>query len=195
LALQSTVDKIAQEFDGPIIFVPPFSALVLSRAATPAEIPPETLALRSEYSDFRRKMCELERDRIEARSLNDRMKALRQIERLGKEVVRPFDQPSQMKLESALRYIPDAVELAANPTNPAGWARVLLGLPTQALVSWYRRRPIAKLVRTARAVNELPDYDNLLTKHFGKTMPQSVLAAQKVLQELPANWKANQEEL
>lgn len=173
-ALGATVDAIAEEFDGPIVFVPPFSALVLNRAATPAEIPSETLALRAEYSNFRRKMCEMERGRLEARSLNDRMKALRQIEQLGKAVVRPFDQPSQVKLEPALRYIPDAIELATNPTNPAGWARVLLGLPTEALLSWYRRRPVAKLIRAGRAVGALHNYDRLLTKHFGESVASRI---------------------
>jgi hypothetical protein len=177
-ALQDTVDKVAQEFDGPIVFVPPFSALVFERAATPAEISSETLALRAEYSDFRRKMSELERDRFEAKSLNDRMKASRQLERLGKEVARPFNQSSPMKLEAALRYIPDAANLAANPTNPVGWARMLLNLPTEALVSWYRRRPVAKLVRTARALGALPDYDVLLTKHFGEAVASSTLDTQ-----------------
>jgi len=182
--LQGAWNKVAQYFDGPIVFIPPFSALVLDRAATPAEIASEMLALRSEYSDFRRKMCELERDRLEARSLDDRLKVLRQIERLGKEVTRPFDQPSQMKLETAVRYIPDAAEVAANPTNPAGWARVLLGLPTEALISWYRRRPVAKLVRTARAISALPDYDRLLTKHFGSPVLEDALGVQE---RLP-NW-------
>ena len=182
-ALQTTVNTVAQEFDGPIFFIPPFSALVLDRAATPAEIPSEMLALRAEYSDFRRKMSELERDRLEARSLNDRMKALRQIERLGKEVARPFDEPSRLKLEPALRYIPDVVEVAANPTNPAGWARMLLGLPTEALISWYRRRPVAKLVRAGRAVGALPGYDSLLKKHFGDAFTSTALEIQSGLQE------------
>jgi hypothetical protein len=183
-ALQTTVNTVAQEFDGPIFFIPPFSALVLDRAATPAEILSEMLALRAEYSDFRRKMSELERDRLEARSLNDRMKALRQIERLGKEVARPFDEPSRVKLEPALRYIPDAVEVVANPTNPAGWARMLLGLPTEALLSWYRRRPVAKLVRAGRAVGALPGYDGLLKKHFGDALTSAALKIQSRLQEL-----------
>ena len=181
-ALQATVDTVTQQFGGALVFVPPFSALVLNRAARPEEISSEMLALRAEYSDFRRKMRELERDHLEARSLNDQLKALRKIEQLGKEVARPFDQPSRMKLEPALRYIPDAAQLAANPTNPAGWTRVLLGLPIEELISWYRRRPVAKLVRTARAVGALPDYDRLLAKHFGGGLASRVLEIQGLLQ-------------
>jgi hypothetical protein len=127
-------------------------------------------------------MSELDHDRLEARSLNDRMKAVRRLERLGKEVTRPFDQPSQMKLEAAFRYIPDAVDLAVNPANPAGWTKLLLNMPTEALIHWYRRRPIAKLVRTARAVGALPDYDALLTKHFGEALASSTLELQSRLQ-------------
>lgn len=182
-ALQTTVDTVAQEFNGPIFFIPPFSALVLDRAATPAEIPAEMLALRAEYSDFRSKMTELEHDRLEARSLNDRMKALRRLERLGKEVARPFDEPSRVNLEPTLRYIPDAVELAANPTNPTRWAKVLLGLPTEVLLGWYRRRPVAKLVRTGRAVGALAGYDSLLKKHFGDARASHAMEVQSQLQK------------
>jgi len=186
-ALRGTVETIAQEFDGHIVFVPPFSALVLYRAATREGIPTETLALREEYSDFRKKISELERDRLEARSLNDRLKVLRQIERLGKEVVRPFDQPSQMKLQPALRYVPDALELVTNPTNPAKWTKVLLGWPASMLISWYRRRPVSKLVRTAKAIGALPDYERLLTKHFGEELASLTLREEWFFQEvLPA---------
>jgi hypothetical protein len=179
-ALRTTIDVVAQEFDGPLIFIPPFSALVLDRAASPAEIPAATLNLRAEYDDFRRKMLELEREHMEAKSLNDRLTVVRRMEQLGKEVVRPFDQPSHMKLEPALRYIPDAVDLVANPTNPAKWMSTLLGLPAEALLSWYRRRPVAKLVRTAQAVGALPDYGNLLTKHFGEEMAMRTMQLQQM---------------
>jgi hypothetical protein len=178
-ALKTEVNTIQQEFDDdPIVIVPPFSALVLDRAATPAEIPSETLALRAEYSDFRGKMCELERDRLEARSLNDRRNAVSRIEQLGKEVARPFDQASRMKLETAVRYIPDAAEVVANPTNPAKWAKVLLGQPTEVLLAWYRRRPVAKLVQTGKAVNAMKGYDSLLTKHFGDELASDTLRLQ-----------------
>jgi len=182
-ALRAAVETVAHEFDGFIVFVPPFSAIVFHRASTPTSIPSETLALREEYKELRSKLRGLEFDRLEARSLNDRLKVLRQIERLGKEVVRPFDQPSQMKLEPALRYIPDAVGIAANPTNPSGWAQLLLHMPIDALVNWYRRRPVTKLVSTAREVSALPDYDRLLTKHFGAGTAARVQEIQNKNQE------------
>lgn len=182
-ALRATTAAVAEEFHSVIVSLPPFSALVLDRASTPTEIPSQVLAMREEYSDLRRKMRELERERLEARSLNDRLKALRRIERLGREVARPFKQQSQMSLETSLRYIPDAVELATNPTNPAGWAKVLLGAPTEALLSWYWRRPVAKLVRTAKAVGALRDYSNLLTKHFGEEVTTRAMGFQKELQK------------
>ena len=183
-ALRTAVDKVAQEFEGVTVFVPPISALVLHRASRSAEITSEALALRAEYTAFRRKMHELDNDRLQARSLNERMKALRHLERLGKEVARPFDQPSQMKLEAVLRYIPDAADLAANPTNPTGWARLLLNMPTEKLINWYRRRPVAKLVRTARSVGALPDYGSLLAKHFGEQVAWRTLREQSRIQRI-----------
>jgi len=180
-AMQTAVETVAREFDGVHVFVPPFTALVLSRASTPSEIPLEVLALREEYSDFRGKMRELERERLQATSISDRLTAIRQIEQLGKEAARPFAKPAHMKFESALRYIPDAAVVAANPTNPGGWAQLLLGKPTEALVSWYRRRPVAKLVRTAKDVAAISDYDGLLAKHFGNEAAARVLEMQNML--------------
>jgi hypothetical protein len=174
-ALRAAVDAVARDFESELVFVPPFSALVLDRAATPAQIPRETLALREEYSNFRAKMRELEHDRAEAETLNARLKATHQIEELCKEVARPFDQPSRMRVEASLRYIPQAAELAANPTNPVGWARLLLEKPADALISWYRRRPVTKLVQTAKAIGSLRQYDRLLAKHFGDEISKHVL--------------------
>ena len=178
-ALRVTVDKVAQQFEASIVFVPPFSAIVLDRAASPEDMLTETLALRSEYSEFREKMRQLEHERTEAKSLNDRVKILRRIEQLGKEVTRHFDQPAEMKMEPTLRYIPDAAELLANPANPSGWVKVLLGLPTELLLGWYRRRPVSKLVQTSKTVGALSEYDSLLTKHFGAEMASKTLEIQK----------------
>ena len=111
-------------------------------------------------------MCELELKRVAATTLNERLRYVRQIEQLSKEVARPFENPAQMRLETVLRYIPDALGLAANPTDPSGWARLLLGMPIDALLSWYRRRPVAKLVRIGKTVASLEHYERLLTKHF-----------------------------
>jgi len=188
-ALRTTVESVAQEFEDSIVFIPPFSAIVFDRASTPSEIPSEILALRTEYNDFRSKMYDLERERLAAKSLNDRMKVLRQLQQLGTEAARPFNQPSQIKLEPALRYIPDAVDLVTNPTNPIRWARLLLSMPTDALVNWYRRRPVAKLVRTAKTVSALPGYETLLIKHFGGTLTSYTLEVQsRLLKGMPVGW-------
>ena len=136
------------------------------------------LALREEYSDFRRKMRELEMERAAATTLNDRLKAVRHIEQLCTEVARPFEHRSEMRLETVFRYIPDAMELAANPTKPAGWAHLLLGKPMDALVSWYRRRPVRKLVRTAKTLGSLQHYERLLSKHFGEETSNAALERQ-----------------
>lgn len=173
--------SIAAEFEHDPVFVPPFAALVLDRASTAAEIPAETVALREEYAGFRSTMTELEHERANATTLKARLKATRQIEMLCTEVARQFDQPAQMRLETTMRYIPDAVELASNPTNPAGWASLLLDKPAQALIGWYRRRPVAKLVQAANAVGALEHYDRLLTKHFGEAVGKAALDRQRRL--------------
>jgi len=166
-ALKATVSTVMREFEDSVVYIPPFSALVLDRAAAPEGIPSEIFALRAEYSEFRRRMHDLECARVEARSLNERISILSQIQDLGREVARPFEQTSRMKFDTALRYIPSTIDLAANPTSPTQWAKTLLTMPVDALVNWYRRRPVAKLVSDTRTIGEMSDYGALLAKHFG----------------------------
>lgn len=178
-ALRAALEEVEDEFTGEMAFVPPFAAIVLDRAATPTEITNETLALRQEYADLRRRMRELELERYAATTINSRQAARRHIDQLSKEVARPFEHPSQMRLETVLRYVPDVADLAANPTRPASWARLLLGMPIDALMDWYRRRPIAKLVRTAKTVASLKYYERLLSKHFGEDVSQQTVELQR----------------
>jgi hypothetical protein len=170
---------VEQEFSGQTILVPPFSALALHRAAEPSQIHAEALALREEYQDFRRNMLELEHEWQWAKSINERLKITRRIQRLGHEVTRPFDQAGQMSFQSTLRYIPDAVDVASNPTSPVAWTKALLELPADALISWYMRRPVAKLTRAGRVVGKLAEYDTLVEKHFGEGPARRVLKLQR----------------
>jgi hypothetical protein len=39
------------------------------------------------------------------------------------------------QLQSTLRFIPDAAEIAANTTNPGGWAQLLLHMPIDVLAA------------------------------------------------------------
>ena len=58
--LKSTTDDVAREFGGSMAYVPPFSAIVLDRAARPEELGGQLLALREEYRGFRHSMLDLE---------------------------------------------------------------------------------------------------------------------------------------
>ncbi len=165
--LKGTVEEIAQEFEGSPTFVPPFSAVVLDRARRPEEIPEVLLSLRDEYAGFRREMRDLELQRREARSVKDRLRVMDQVRFLCEEVSRPFSRPAPMKLESTLRIVPEMTELALNPTSPTTWVKTLLDRPAEALLRWYRRRPVGMLLKSAHQVSSMREYDNLLQKHFG----------------------------
>ena len=166
-ALKAATDTVAREFEGSRLFVPPFSAIVLDRAAGPEYIAAELLALREEYGGFRARMLDLECERREAKSIDSRLKVIRQTEALCREVSKPFDSQSPMIVETTLRYIPGIVDLVTAPSNPAVWTRVFLEKPVEWLIEWYRRRPVSKLVRTAEQVASLDSYDDLVIKHFG----------------------------
>ena len=87
-----------------------------------------------------------------------------------------------MKLKSSLKYVPDIAELAANPTNPATWTKVFLERSAEWIITWYSRRPVLKLVKTAKAVAALDTYDDLLRKHFGADRVAAVKYSQNNLQ-------------
>ncbi len=182
--LQSTVDALASEFEGIDAYIPPFSALVLQRAHRPEDIPVAMLDLRQEYAGFRRKMAELEFERASAQSIASRSKTLGHIESLCREVCRPFDSPTPMQLKGSLKYVPDIVELATAPANPATWTRVLLEKPAEWLVTWYRRRPVVKLVKTAKEVAALSSYNDLLEKHFGTESVAAVRYSRHLIESL-----------
>jgi hypothetical protein len=177
-ALDASLEVVAQGFNSSPIFIPPFSAIALQRAATREDIVSEIFSLRQEYRGFRESMLELEHEWVSAKSIHDRLRIVRRVEKLGQEAARPFDQIGQMDLQPALRYIPDAVEIISNPTSPAEWAKTLLGLPVDALANWYVRRPVAKLTRAGRYVGKLAQYDSLIEKHFGGRTAAWVLKIQ-----------------
>ena len=98
------------------------------------------------------------------------------------ELGKPFSLPlssTRSQFWNAVRYIPDVVDLAADPTRPSSWARLLLGKPLDALINWYRRRPVAKLIRTAKTVASLEHYERLLSKHLGQDISQETLTLQR----------------
>ena len=173
-ALGSATDTIASEFDESYLYIPPFSAIILDRAAEPQDIPAELMGLRREYEGFRIKMLRLECERKEAKTIDSRLKVLGQVERLCQEVSKSFASPSRMSIETSLKYLPDVASLAANPSNPAAWSKMILQKPVEWLLEWYYNRPVNKLVRTARQVASLTSYGDLLTKHFGSGGTEAV---------------------
>jgi hypothetical protein len=126
-------------------------------------------------NDFRHKILRLEHEHAEAKSIKDRLKIAGRMAVLCNEASQPFSAPTPMTLGSSLKFIPDAVELATNPTNPVTWTKVLLEKPAEWLIGWYRRRPVAKLVRTAKQVAAMEGYDGLLYKHFGIDAAEAVI--------------------
>jgi hypothetical protein len=166
-ALNSAVHRVAHEFAERYFFMPPFSAIILDRAARPNDISTELIALREEYQGFRAKMSNLERERREAKAIGSRLKIMAEIDALCEQVSKPFANPSRLTAETDLKYVPDLVSLASNPSNPASWANVLLAKPVEMLLEWYYQRPVKKLVKTGRQVASLASYNSLLTKHFG----------------------------
>ena len=167
LTLRSSVDAVAEEFESATLFVPPFSAIVLDRAKSPEAIPAELMTLRQEYAGFRTEMVELERARATAMSISERLKIMRKIARLCREVSKPFDNPSPLSVESTLKCVPDIVALAANPSESTTWVNAFLQRPALWLVSWYQRRPVRKIIRTAEQVASLSSYGDLVARHFG----------------------------
>jgi hypothetical protein len=53
------------------------------------------------------------------------------------------------------------------PADPTHYSAALLLQPIEWLVSWWRRRPLSKLLRLADQVQNLQEYGQLVSKIFG----------------------------
>jgi len=166
-SLSSTVAEISKEWDEKVTFIPPFSALVFHRSSGPRDLVEQVLNVRDEFSKLRKSISGLEEDRRNARSIGERKKLRLHQEKLLETAAKGFDNPTTIKLQSVLRYIPEVIKPAVAPTDPTKYGADLLLKPVELILDWWQRRPVAKIFDLGKKINKIEEYQSLINKVFG----------------------------
>jgi len=167
---QTTITDVYDDQAAAVAYIPPFAALALERSQTAEELLIRILELRQEYSKLRQSLAELEGERREAQSINDRLKYRRHQRALLNEIASAFDRPSRISLEGIIRYVPNVLNPVLKPGDPTKYSADLFMLPLKALLAWWTRRPIAMLFDLADKLQEIKRYEELASKVFGEDL-------------------------
>ena len=166
-AFRTTVTDVFDDVSSQVVFIPPFSTLVLERSRNSDEIIPQILAVREEYVSLRKRLGILDSERRNARTIKDRKTIRDQQRRLINVAGTAFERPHTISLEGIVRYVPEVIKPAISPLDPTKYGAGLLLQPMQWLIEWWRRRPVSKLFDLAGKLERIEEYQALATKVFG----------------------------
>jgi hypothetical protein len=168
--LGTNLESIKQVFDAKIVFIPPFSAIVLDRSTSPSDIASETLKLRHEFMWLRRDMEELDREMLEADTFGKMQRVARKQMRLSETIGEQFQRSNSIWVERAFKYIPEMVKPALSPCDPTKYGPGLLLQPIEWLMDAFRRRPIAMFFEAKAKLDSISRYQTLIAKVFKTDM-------------------------
>jgi hypothetical protein len=166
-ALKATVAEVAADFEESIAYIPPFASVVLERSRKPADIIVRMIELRAETRVLRKRLSQLENERVAASSLAERGALMQKRSELLAEMSKAFVRKDSVRFQNIIRYIPDLVRPALNPTDPTKYSANLLLQPVEWILSWWRKRPVAMFLDVSGRVAKMHDYKDLVTKVFG----------------------------
>src|SRR6185503_6165221 len=165
--LRTTVSAIEKEFYCGTTFIPPFAAIAMSRSSNANDLLKNILAVRHDFSKLRQQLGSLEQQRLEADSIKERRKIMREHKRLLDEAAKAFDRPRIISLEALIRCIPELIKPAVSPADPTKYSSTLVLQPIEWLVNWWKLRPLSKLLNLADEVQDIRNYEQLTTRVFG----------------------------
>jgi len=164
--LRTTVGRVEEVFGKKIMYIPPFSALVLDRSRNVNDIPRQTLRIRNEFMWLRYDMEQLEREMQEADSFGKMQKVVRKQEELSEAIAERFGNRNHINLERGIKMIPKLVKPALKPTEPTSYVEALLSQPIEWFINLIRHRPIAFLFDLESKVERISEYEKLVSKVF-----------------------------
>ncbi|MDX3458695.1 hypothetical protein PV396_43380 [Streptomyces sp. ME02-8801-2C] len=165
---------IASEWDAiSTIPIPPVSALVLHRAASLADVPDEILRVRDEFASYRKYFVSFKADMAAADTIKER-KGLRKKYQLLLAAASGPDQES-VSLAGMLNLSQSVVAAAAAPAVATSYGALLLTQPVEWIHTWWRRRPLAILLRMDSKLPRLSVYRGLVGKLWGAEAGATVL--------------------
>jgi hypothetical protein len=166
--LKTAISEIDEDFNCGTVFIPPFAAIAMSRSSNVSELLQNIFEIRHEYTKLRQQLIDLEEQRLAAVSIKERRKIIKEHKRLLSEASKAFDKPRIISLEAVVRYIPEVIKPVTAPSDPTKYSSELLLQPIDWLITWWRLRPLSKLLHLADKVQDVKNYGQLATKVFGK---------------------------
>ncbi|MFD7730577.1 hypothetical protein ACFV6F_09380 [Kitasatospora phosalacinea] len=166
-------DVIAEWSAIPTIPIPPVSALVLGRAASPAALPEAILGVRADFARYRRYFADFKVELSEADTIAERSRLRRKYQALLKEA--SGENHEAVSLSGMLNLTENAVKAAASPAAVTSYGALLLTQPIDWIHRWWRRRPLAILFRMDSKLPRLDEYRTLVAGLWGDEAAEQVL--------------------
>lgn len=177
---------------GPVCVFPetPIASLIIQNATTPEGLVGAALQLRSEFSQFRRQMNEIEADLAkDEQSLKVRLKRMRELERLANslwEESKTDLRANALSVSEALLAVPEAVS-TPSPTSIKDLALKLAALPVDGILQLYRKRKIRLLLKAKRGFLKGQNSTRRIAQIFG--VPEEVAIRSRYLKRAPLDPK------
>ena len=163
-SLKTTINDVFDDLKEEVVYIPPFSALVLDRSSSTNDIIDNTLNLRDEYTKLRKQFINLENERLAAVSIRQRKEIRKRQRMLLENAASVFDRPHKLSLEGIVRYIPELAKPVTSPLDPTKYSANLILQPVEWIGNWWRNRKISMIFHLADRVAEVKGYENLLQK-------------------------------
>lgn len=164
--LGASLRQVRDVFDKSIMFIPPFSALVLDRSESIRDIPDQILKIRHEFMWLRHDMQALDTEMREADTFGKMQQVARKQKRLSDIIGEQFAKKDSVWIDRGLKYIPELVGPALSPGDPSKYGSALLLQPVEWLIDAFRRRPVAMFFDAKKKVESIHDYQSLVSRVF-----------------------------
>ena len=153
--------------------IPPITALVLSRASSPAEIPDVLLELRAEFAGYRSYFGEFKTAVQEAATLKERRQLQKKFASLLGEASGP--DAEVVSMSEVLNLAEKGVQVAANPLAVTSYSGDLLRQPLDWIRRWWLRRPLTILFRMDGKLPRLDEYRGLIARLWGEDIQDELI--------------------
>ncbi|MFK4227905.1 hypothetical protein [Streptomyces sp. NPDC019890] len=153
--------------------IPPVGALVLDRAASPAEVPEALLRVREDFARYRRYFADFKAELAAADTIKERNRLRTTYQVLLDEASGPGAEV--VSLAGMLNLTQSVVTAAATPTSVTSYGALLLTQPIEWMQRWWRRRPLSILFRMDGKLPRLSVYRDLVGKLWGEQAAELVL--------------------
>ena len=165
-SFSTTVAEVYEFSSQSVNYIPPFSTILFNQTKHKDGIIDSLIKLRNDYVDLRRNLTDFQVQKEQARDFKMLKRISTREKELLEKVAAPFKTDSKLRLEKAIKYIPDLVKPATDPMNPTKYSSNLILQPAEWIRDWWIKRPVRKLVQVSNKLNKVPDYRALISKFF-----------------------------